>query len=58
MARTARQLDTEQTQELIARYQAGKTVYTLGERFALDRRTVGVILKRNGIPTRRSRRDT
>ncbi len=50
--RTARQVDAEQTQQLIAGYRAGATVYTLGERFGIDRRTVGAILKRNGVATR------
>jgi len=46
--RTARQLDTEQTQELIAAYRAGSTVY----QFGIDRRTVGKILTRNGVQTK------
>lgn len=50
--RTARQLRAEQTQELIDSYRAGATVYTLGERLGIDRRTVGAILKRNGVVTR------
>lgn len=52
--RTARQLDVEQTAELIAGYRAGATIYELGRRFGIDRRTVGTILKRNGVPTRRA----
>jgi hypothetical protein len=38
--RRARQLDANQVQELIAGYQAGATVYKLGDRFGIDRRTV------------------
>jgi DNA invertase Pin-like site-specific DNA recombinase len=49
---TARQLDTEQTQELIAAYRAGNTVYQLGDQFGIDRRTVGKILTRNGVQTK------
>lgn len=49
---TARQLDAEQTQKLIAGYQAGATVYELGDRFRINRRTVGKILTRNGVQTK------
>lgn len=49
---TARQLDTEQTQKLIAAYGAGNTVYQLGAQFGIDRRTVGKILIRNGVQTK------
>lgn len=49
---TARQLDAEQTQELIAAYRAGSTVYQLGDQFGIDRRTVGKILTRNGVQTK------
>ena len=49
---TARQLGTDQTQELIAAYRAGNTVYQLGEQFGIDRRTVGKIRPRNGIQTK------
>src|SRR5690349_11180356 len=38
--RRARQLDADQVQELIAGYQAGATVYELGDRFSVERRTV------------------
>lgn len=34
-------------------YQAGATVYQLGERFGIDRRTVSVILHRHDVPMRR-----
>jgi DNA invertase Pin-like site-specific DNA recombinase len=49
---TARQLDTEQTHALIAAYRSGATVYQLGDRFGIDRRTVGKVLTRNGVPTK------
>jgi hypothetical protein len=49
----ARQLDADQVQELIAGYQAGSTVYELGARFGVDRRTVSKILHQNDIPMRR-----
>lgn len=52
---TARQLDAEQVEWLIANYRAGATVYQLGEQFGIDRRTVGTILKRHGVQTRRQR---
>jgi hypothetical protein len=48
----ARQLDADQIQELIAGYQAGATVYELGARFGIDRRTVSNILHRHDIPMR------
>jgi DNA-directed RNA polymerase specialized sigma24 family protein len=50
---TAKQLDAEQVQELIAGYQAGATVYELGEQFGIERRTVSDILHRNEVPMRR-----
>ncbi len=49
----ARQLSADQVEELIAGYQAGATVYDLGDRFGIDRRTVSLILKRNGVSMRR-----
>lgn len=49
---TARQLDADQTQALIAAYRAGATVYQLGPQFGIDRRTVGKILRRNDVPTK------
>jgi hypothetical protein len=51
--RRARQLDAEQIQELIAGYQSGSTVYELGARFGIERRTVSNILHRNDVPMRR-----
>ncbi|MCA1705986.1 MAG: hypothetical protein LC808_23080 [Actinobacteria bacterium] len=50
---TARQLDSQQVRELISGYQAGSTVYQLGEQFGIDRRTVSRILHRHGVPMRR-----
>ena len=49
----ARQLDAEQTKQLIEDYQAGSTVYELGDRFGINRRTVSAILKRHGVAMRR-----
>jgi hypothetical protein len=51
--RRARQLNTNQVQELIAGYQAGATVYELGAWFGIDRRTVSNILHRHDVPMRR-----
>jgi hypothetical protein len=51
--RRARQLDTDQIPELITGYQAGATVYELGDRFSIDRRTVSTILHRHHVPMRR-----
>jgi hypothetical protein len=51
--RRARRLGTEQIQELIAGYQSGSTVYELGERFDIERRTVSNILHRHGVTMRR-----
>ncbi len=47
----ARQLDADQVKELIAGYQAGATVYELGARFGVERRTVSV--HRHDVPMRR-----
>jgi len=51
--RRARQLRAEQVEELIASYQAGASVYELGDRFGIERRTVSNILHRHGVPMRR-----
>ncbi|PRW64761.1 hypothetical protein CEP50_02685 [Actinopolyspora mortivallis] len=40
-------------QQLIEGYQAGATVYELGEQFGIERRTVSTILHRHGVPMRR-----
>ncbi|MEV6444782.1 hypothetical protein [Amycolatopsis sp. NPDC051716] len=49
----ARQLGTAQVEQLIADYRAGATVYELGDRFGVERRTVSNILHRQGVPMRR-----
>ena len=49
----ARQLDADQIQELITAYLAGATVYELGARFGIERRTVSNILHRHGVQMRR-----
>ncbi|MDQ4092147.1 MAG: hypothetical protein M3143_01630 [Actinomycetota bacterium] len=51
--RRARQLDADQAQEIIAGYQAGTTVYELGARFGIERRTVSNILHQHDVPMRR-----
>jgi len=40
-------------EQLIADYQSGATVYELGDRFGVERRTVSSILHRHGEPMRR-----
>ena len=51
---SARQLDSQQVQELISGYVAGATVYRqLSELFGVDRRTVSALLHRHGVPMRR-----
>ncbi len=49
----ARQLSTEQVEQLIAGYRSGATVYELGDRFGIERRTASSILHRNGVLMRR-----
>jgi len=51
--RRARQLDSDQVQQLIAGYQSGSTVYELGDRFGIERRTVSSIRPRVGDPHHR-----
>ncbi|WP_374194448.1 hypothetical protein [Amycolatopsis sp. MtRt-6] len=46
-------LDDDQTQQLIAAYQAGSTVYQLAAQFGIERRTVSTILHRRQVPMRR-----
>ncbi|WP_284742782.1 helix-turn-helix domain containing protein [Amycolatopsis sp. RTGN1] len=46
-------LDDAQTQQLIASYQAGSTVYQLADEFGIERRTVSAILHRHDVPMRR-----
>ncbi|MEY9211094.1 MarR family transcriptional regulator [Thermobifida halotolerans] len=53
---TAKRLKPHEVNELIAAYQAGTNVYTLGERFGITRQTVSAILKRHGVRTRWNRR--
>ncbi|HKS47964.1 MAG TPA: helix-turn-helix domain containing protein [Amycolatopsis sp.] len=48
-----KKLTTEQVEELIKDYQAGATVYELGEKFGTSRQAVGKILKRHGVTMRR-----
>jgi hypothetical protein len=48
----AKQLDARQVQELIDGYQAGATVYELGNRFGISRQTVGKILHRHDVRMR------
>jgi hypothetical protein len=58
---TARRLGAEQVKQLIADYRAEATVCTLGSQFGIDRRTVGAILKGNGVvsrPLRSTRRSS
>nr|WP_091628054.1 hypothetical protein [Amycolatopsis saalfeldensis] len=51
--RRVRQLGFEQVEQLIADYRSGATVYELGDRFDIERRTVSDILHRHGVPMRR-----
>jgi DNA invertase Pin-like site-specific DNA recombinase len=50
---TAKQLNEQQVERLIAGYLAGATVYELGEEFGIERRTVSQILHRHEVPMRR-----
>jgi hypothetical protein len=52
LPKTAKQLKADQVRDLIARYQSGATVYELGDRFGIERRTVSTILHRHGVPIR------
>lgn len=45
-------LTKTQATELIQRYQAGETLRQLGTTFKINHKTVAIILKREGIPTR------
>lgn len=49
-----RHLEPDQVEKLIARYQAGATVYKLGDLFGIDRKTVSRILRRHDVPMRRT----
>lgn len=48
---TARQLRPTEVDELVAGYGAGATVFELGARFDIDRRTVGQHLRSRGVDT-------
>ena len=52
MPARVKRLTEAQTQELVEGYEAGKTVYELGEEFGIARQTVGKILKRRGVAMR------
>jgi DNA-directed RNA polymerase specialized sigma24 family protein len=52
LPKTARQLEPDQVRELIAGYKAGHTVYELGRKFGVNRKTVGEILHRHRVPIR------
>jgi len=49
-----RHLEPDQVERLMAGYQAGATVYELGDLFEIDRKTVSRILRRHDIPMRRT----
>ena len=49
----SQQLDDDQVQQLIKGYEAGATVYKLGDQFGIERRTVSAILHRHDVPMRR-----
>jgi hypothetical protein len=51
--RRARQLGSDEIQQLIAGYRSGSTVYELAEVFGIERRTVSAILHRHDVPMRR-----
>ena len=44
----------DQAKQVIAGYQAGATIYELGNQFGIDRKTVSRILHRHNIPMRRT----
>lgn len=49
-----RHLEPDHIEKLLARYQAGATVYELGDQFGIDRKTVSRTLRRHHIPMRRT----
>ncbi|HEY2764678.1 MAG TPA: helix-turn-helix domain-containing protein, partial [Pseudonocardiaceae bacterium] len=49
-----RHLEPDQVEKLITSYQAGATVYELGDLFGINRKTASRILRRHGIPLRRA----
>lgn len=50
---STRHLNNIQVQNLIASYEAGATVYELGERFGIERKAVSRILHHHQVPMRR-----
>ncbi|MER6813437.1 helix-turn-helix domain-containing protein [Spirillospora sp. NPDC000708] len=50
----ASQLKDEEAREVVAAYEAGATVYQIGQRFGIGRQTVSKILKRRGVQMRRT----
>jgi len=52
--RRIRHLPPDQVEKLIASYQAGATVYELGDLFEIDRKTASRILRRHDTPMRRT----
>ena len=49
-----RRLEPDHIAQLVARYQAGATVYELGDQFGIDRKTVSRTLRRHDVPMRRA----
>lgn len=49
----ARQLKDDEAREVTAAYEAGATVYQIGQRFGIARQTVSKILKLRGVQMRR-----
>jgi DNA invertase Pin-like site-specific DNA recombinase len=49
----ARRLSAEKIEQLVEDYETGATVYELGERFGISRKTVSTILHRHQVPMRR-----
>ena len=47
-----RRLSDQEAEELVEAYREGDSVYALGRRFGIHRRTVSEHLKRAGVPTR------
>ncbi|MDR2975002.1 MAG: helix-turn-helix domain-containing protein [Propionibacteriaceae bacterium] len=52
--RQFRRLSEAQIAEMVEAYRGGQTVYQLAEVFGIARQTVGIILGRQGVVTRRS----
>jgi DNA-directed RNA polymerase specialized sigma24 family protein len=51
-----RRLSEEQIEDMAEQYLSGLTVYQLAEVFGIARQTVGIILRRHGVDTRRRNR--